>query len=62
LKDTSETEATLEPSLWDDGAALTPKHLAGVEGAVEEDRPAAAGGRTDTPCWEVASVGRAGGL
>jgi hypothetical protein len=40
LKYTSETEAALEPFLWDDGAALTPKHLrelAGVAGAVEEE-------------------------
>ena len=40
LKYTSETEAALEPFLWDDGAALTPKHLqelAGVEGDVEEE-------------------------
>jgi histidine triad (HIT) family protein len=40
LKYTSETEAALEPFLWDDGAALTPKHLrelAGAEGEVEEE-------------------------
>src|SRR5262245_16156303 len=40
LKYTSETEAALEPFLWDDGAALTQKRLkelAGVQGAVEEE-------------------------
>jgi histidine triad (HIT) family protein len=40
LKYTSETEAPLEPFLWNDGAALTPKHLqelSGVAGAVEEE-------------------------
>jgi hypothetical protein len=40
LKYTSETESPLEPFLWDDGAALTQKHLrelAGVEGDVEEE-------------------------
>src|SRR5262249_27674684 len=40
LKYTSETEAPLTPFLWDDGAALTQKHLkelASVEGAVEEE-------------------------
>jgi hypothetical protein len=42
LKYTSETEAELTPFLWDDGAALTPKHLrelAGVQGAVEDAVP-----------------------
>src|SRR5262249_43444443 len=40
LKYTSETEAGLEPFLWEDGAALTQKglkELAGVEGEVEEE-------------------------
>jgi histidine triad (HIT) family protein len=40
LKYTSETESELTPFLWDDGAALTPKHLrelAAVQGAVEEE-------------------------
>jgi hypothetical protein len=35
-----DAKAALEPFLWDDGTALTPKHLrelAGVEGEVEEE-------------------------
>ena len=40
MKYTSETEAALEPFLWEDSAALTPKHLrelAGLQGDVEEE-------------------------
>ena len=33
----SETEAELEPFVWDDGDALTPEHLSNLAGA--EDKP-----------------------